>query len=89
MEYDFRKRDVIRASYLRLQVVRLLGRYCLLTKDWFEWQALHTGRSVRYPHEVRRRAMFDYDDSWYYEDDNSFNGEYAPVWNDFMDEICD
>ena len=32
--------------------------------------------------------MFDYDDSWYYEDDNSFNGEYDPVWNDFMDEIC-
>lgn len=36
--------------------------------------------------------MFDYDDSWYYQDDNSFDGEYDTIWNDFMDEVsarCD
>lgn len=32
--------------------------------------------------------MFDYDDSWYYQDDNSFDGEYDTIWNDFMNEVC-
>ena len=36
--------------------------------------------------------MYDYDDSWYYQDDNSFEGEYNPYYNEIIDEVsnrCD
>lgn len=36
--------------------------------------------------------MYDYDDSWYYQDNGTFTGEYDPYNNELMNEVyrrCD